>query len=475
MRWIAVQPRCDEPADAPALCQALGWAALQLTPRVLLQEEAVLLEVSGSERLFGGATALLRRLLQACHTVTPVAWAAGESLALALARLRLRPVHGRAALGWTADAMPLHTLSAAREHLPTLARLGCNTWAQLRALPRGGVVRRFGAPLLDALDAAYGAQPEHHAWLTVPEVFVLQLELQALVESAPALMFAAQRLLSALRAWLQARQCGVLALQWTWLLDDRRNTSVASVSAAGPPQGAKAPSGGSGHTQWASVGANTNEVLLIRTAEATRDMAHLARLTAEQLARHTLAAPAHSLRLQTVEVQALPTASASLLFEEQRHGDSLHQLVERLSARLGPQQVLCLEPQADHRPEHTQRLRAALGCIKLLTGRARPAAPEALADEGAARLYPTWLLRTPLRLAMRGERPLYQGPLQLLAGPQRLEVLGWPQGAQVLPTLRDYFIAQSPQAGLLWIYRERLPQALAQGSTPGWFLHGMYG
>lgn len=448
MRWIAVQPRCDEPADAPALCQALGWAALQITPRVLLQEEAVLLEVSGSERLFGGATALLRRLLQACHPVTPVAWAAGESLALALARLRLRPVHGRAALGWTADAMPLHTLSAAREHLPTLARLGCNTWAQLRALPRGGVVRRFGAPLLDALDAAYGAQPEHHAWLTVPEVFVLQLELQALVESAPALMFAAQRLLSALRAWLQARQCGVLALQWTWLLDDRRNTSVASVRATS---------------------------LLIRTAEATRDMAHLARLTAEQLARHTLAAPAHSLRLQSVEVQALPTASASLLFEEQRHGDSLHQLVERLSARLGPQQVLCLEPQADHRPEHTQRLRAALGCIKLLAGRARPAAPEALADEGAARLYPTWLLRTPLRLAMRGERPLYQGPLQLLAGPQRLEVLGWPQGAQVLPTLRDYFIAQSPQAGLLWIYRERLPQALAQGSTPGWFLHGMYG
>lgn len=444
MRWIALQPRCDDSADAPALCQALGWAALQITPRVLLQEEAVLLEVSGSERLFGGATALLRRLLQACHGVTPVAWAAGESLALALARLRLRPVHGRAALNWAADAMPLHTLSAAREHLPTLARLGCNTWAQLRALPRGGVVRRFGAPLLDALDAAYGAQEVPHAWLAVPEVFVLQLELQALVESAPALMFAAQRLLSALRAWLQARQCGVLALQWTWLLDERRS----------------------------SVGATS---LLIRTAEATRDMAHLARLTAEQLARHTLSAPAHSLRLQTVEVQALPTASASLLFEEQRRGDSLHQLVERLSARLGPQQVLCLVSQADHRPEHTQRLRAALGCIKLLTGRTQPATVQPGGDAAATRLYPTWLLRVPLRLAMRGERPLYQGPLQLLAGPQRLEVLGWPQGAGVLPTLRDYFIAQSPQAGLLWVYRERLPQALAQGSTPGWFLHGIYG
>lgn len=465
MRWIALQARCDEPASAAALRQALGWVALQLTPRVLPHEEAVLLEVSTCERLFGGRTALLRRLLQNCHAVTPVRWAEGETLALALARLRLREGHGRAALDMPADAMPLHTLSAAREHLPTLARLGCNTWGQLRALPRGGVVRRFGAPLLDALDAAYGAQEGTHAWLTVPEVFVLQLELQALVESAPALMFAAQRLLGALRAWLQARQCGVLALQWTWLLDERRNTGLASMSAAGPGR----------------------EALFIRTAEATRDMAHLARLTAEQLARHTLSAPAHSLRLQTVEVQALPTVSVSLLMDEQVRGDSLHQLVERLSARLGPQQVLCLQERAEHCPEHMQRLVAALGCIKVLAGRSTGVAPKAAAgpaarpagscptgdDAPVVDLYPTWLLRTPLRLALRGERPLYQGPLQLLAGPQRLEVLGWAQsqgGGQA--TLRDYFVAQSPQAGLLWVYRERLP-----GSTqpPGWFLHGIYG
>ena len=35
--------------------------------------------------------------------------------------------------------------------------------------------------------------------------------------------------------------------------------------------------------------------------------------------------------------------------------------------------------------------------------------------------------------------------------------------------MRDYFIARSPQAGLLWIYRERLPTSQA-----AWFLHGIF-
>jgi protein ImuB len=36
--------------------------------------------------------------------------------------------------------------------------------------------------------------------------------------------------------------------------------------------------------------------------------------------------------------------------------------------------------------------------------------------------------------------------------------------------VRDYFIAHSAQAGLLWIYRQRLGAA----NTPLWFLQGLY-
>jgi protein ImuB len=90
-------------------------------------------------------------------------------------------------------------------------------------------------------------------------------------------------------------------------------------------------------------------------------------------------------------------------------------------------------------------------------------------------LYPTWLLATPQRLAVQRHRPLYQGPLTLLAGPQRIEAAWWEPdatGTAAAPAaLRDYFVARSAQAGLLWIYRERLAQA---GAQPGWFLHGLF-
>ena len=101
----------------------------------------------------------------------------------------------------------------------------------------------------------------------------------------------------------------------------------------------------------------------------------------------------------------------------------------------------------------------------------------------SADLYPTWLLATPLKLAVRQDRPLYQGPLTLLVGPQRLEAGWWGSGAAVknVVTLRDYFVARSAQAGLLWIYRERLTadrqsaDQAAERSGSHWYLQGLFG
>ena len=45
------------------------------------------------------------------------------------------------------------------------------------------------------------------------------------------------------------------------------------------------------------------------------------------------------------------------------------------------------------------------------------------------------------------------------------------------PALRDYFIARSPQAGLVWIYRERprnLAADLAATTQFDWYLQGLY-
>ena len=452
MHWIALQPAPHEPpADAPPLADAqtaLAWWALQFTPMVARVQDALVLEVSGSERLFGGRAALLRRVFKPNLPLAPVYTAQGATSLIAIGRL------------WTAldgtsatlapDALPLHTLAAARPHLPTLARLGCNTWGQLRALPRGGLVRRFGAELVGALDRAYGLQAEVYPWLTLPEVFDAPLELAASVESAPALLFGVRRLLAQLLVWLRARQRGVLALELLWELDARRaNTAHVDAHHAGGQQGR----------------------LELRTAQATQDMQHLQRLLGEQLARVTLPAPVLYLRLRTLQTQPLGGESHSLLPEDLRTGDSLHQTLERIAARLGPDHVLCVQLQADHRPECMQRwqpwtpVMSPSGvkiAIKNIATCAHSA--ESAGQNDHEPLHPAWLLPTPQRLLVQQGCPQYQGALTLLAGPQRLEA-GWLEG---VAALRDYYVARSAVAGLVWIYQDRLTQA-------DWYLHGLYG
>jgi protein ImuB len=452
MHWLALQPTPEAPqaplADAPT---AWAWWALQFTPQVACVEDALVLEVSASARLFGGHTALLAQLFAENGPLVGVEYAQGATSLVAMGRLRCAS-RGLADGALPPDALPLHTLGAARAHLPTLARLGVRTWGQLRALPRGGLARRFGAPLVDALDRAYGERPETYAWLTLPQVFDAPLELAASVESAPALLFGASRLLAQLRVWLQARQRGVLALELLWELDARRaNAQHVDAHHSGGAQGR----------------------LLLRTAEPTQDMGHLQRLLAEQLARVTLPAPVLYLRLRSLQTQALAGESASLLPDAVRQGDSLHQLLERLSARLGPQQVRCATAQADHRPERMQRWQAAADAadsgfaIKSGAVCARDTGTSGTNDAKNAVLYPTWLLPVPQRLAVQQGSPQYQGPLTLLAGPQRLEA-GWLEGAAHC-ALRDYFVARSPAAGLVWVYRERLA-----GQGDGWYLHGLF-
>lgn len=455
MYWIALLPSHEDERCA------WGWRALQFTPRVAHVDEALLLEASASLRLWGGRKRLLHRLLDECEPLAGAQWAQGPTALMALGLLRLK-LRGEAAPARLPQDLPLEVLSEAREHVATLERTGCRSWGDLRALPRAGVARRFGAGLLDALDAAYGERPERYAWLQLPEAFDMKVELAALATTAPELMWSAQRLLTQLQVWLQARHRGVLALELEWTLDLRRLNGVRLPS---------------------------HEQLVVRTAQPTQDIAHLRRLVGEHLSRAALSAPANHLRLRSLETLPWAGASKSLLPEDNVKGERLHQLVERLSVRLGEGNVLVPVAQADHRPEKMQRWEAARNsnAVAAVSKAASSSVTAPDRERPALRrgdkrelprdaLYPTWLLPQPLRLEVRGEKPQYLGPLRLLAGPQRLETGWWDALAQG-PALRDYFIARSDQGGLLWVYRERLSaQAGAEGESAPvrWFLHGIY-
>ena len=168
MHWIALLPLpYAEAPEVPGQDEALrlwSWRALQFTPRVALADGVVVLEISASERLFGGRRVLLRQLFEQNQPNPIVEWSQGATSLVAIGRLleRLQArQHGAPGPAATPPAhLPLAALAAARPHQPTLQRLGCRTWGDLRALPRGGLVRRFGDGLLDALDQAFGDKPE---------------------------------------------------------------------------------------------------------------------------------------------------------------------------------------------------------------------------------------------------------------------------------------------------------------------------
>lgn len=469
--WIALQTAITTEAgpalmDEAALQRTVASLALGFTPRVALVDEAVLLDVTGSLRLFGGLARLMQLLEQRItlffesnRAVALIRRAQGATSLIALGRLRHAAGKAAPARMRVAD-LPMHTLSAARPHLGVLERIGCRSWDDLLRLPRDGVARRFGAELLEALDRARGSLPDNHDWLVLPEHFEEKIELNALVIHGPALMAGADRLLASLHAWLLGRQSGICALRLTWHLDKRRDV---------------APTG----------------EMDVRTAQPAQDLRHVTRLIAEHLAQQQLPAPVHSLSLRSLVTEPLvdaAAATASLLLEARQQGDSAVELIERLSARLGPAQVLAWQPCADHRPEQMQRWGNAQGAMPSIAGGARQTRARGQKglkkpEEGARAdaLYPTWLLPEPLRLAAVGDSPVYQGPLVRLAGPQRLEASGWlmageAAGARSKPAaIRDYFIYRSQQAGLLWIFSERLPVPQpAHTQRQAWYLHGFF-
>lgn len=429
MRWLAL---CCTP-DAPAGDRdALAWLALSFTPRVARLEEAVVAEVSASLRLFRGARALRERLLaqaaQAGLALGAQAWAPTALGALALARCAdAQP--GR--FSDRLDALPLSALSEAQAHHAMLARLGCQCLGQLRRLPRAALARRFGSGLLTALDRAYGERPEVHHWLTLPERFDARLELPWRVEHAPVLLHFAEQLLRQLCAFLAARHAGVRGLQLAWQHDAIRARDVAD--------------GGT---------------LTVATADTTRDLRRLTRLLGEHLARVTLAAPAGEIRLSADRLLPLEELSASLLpgAGEPQERSTTNALLERLSVRLGADQVRAGQLHEDHRLDRMQRWHAW-------------PAPAVAPTRPPPGPQPTWLVEPPrpLRCDTR-EQPTYCGPLARISGPHRIEA-GWWEGRAALQT-RDYYVYRSSSRGLLWIYHERL--SATESAASGWFLHGVF-
>ena len=449
-------------AESAALAAVATWLT-QFTPTVVLAPpDAVLAEIGGSLRLFGGLPALMARLSRGTHDLgyairsaiapTPAAallFARADNSAetgIGRSSTRLagfpRGVSGKIGSDPTAAAtkpQSLHdalaplslALTDADPHVvDMLAAAGVTTLGQACALPRAALARRVGADFLALLDRVRGLIPDPRAPFVPPPCYTGKLELPAPVENVEALAFAVNRLVFELAGWLTGRGLGVTAM---------------SLALA--------------HERYVGVATGVPATIVgFALAAPAREPAHLVAVLRERLARVALPAPVEAITLASKATAPLAGRNLGLL-----PGDAtvaVVPLLDRLRARLGEEAITLVAPHAEHRPERAWRSAPtdAVGPAAQHTPR-----PD-LRHRAAAAVppRPVWLLAEAEPLGHR----LEVQPWVLRDGPERIES-GWWDGADVR---RDYFVAENPRGETVWIYRDH-----RCGIDDGeWFLHGVF-
>lgn len=421
--WVALQIQA---APSSLDLERLARLAGDFTSRVSLEPpDAVLLEVQGSFRLFGGASSLCRVLLERCVAAgIELRWALAPTPLAALALARAGQgviVLARDRLIGLLSPLPLTVLRWPAVTLERLESIGARTLGAVLRLPRAGFARRFGREALLALDRLTGAAPEPRRAFLVRERFRARVDPDFELSSVQGVLRYLERVLGELEDFLRARQSGTDLLM---LRLHHRTMDPTRVT--------------------------------LRLAAAELQARRFSELLALQISRLVLPAPVTRCELRSGALRSFVAHSAPLWRPGEHGGGATRQstaLIERLRARLGSDAVygLCLVP--EHRPESAWRV------TDVLAARSSPyvTSPTGTPTAVMAR-RPLWLLHEPEVLPWALEH------LRLIDGPERIET-GWWDGREIA---RDYYVARDESGAELWVYRERL-------SPHGWYLHGVFG
>lgn len=435
-----------DPAREDGLVQQLAAWADRFTSFVVVEStNALLLEVAGSLRLYGGLDRIRRDISRALVV-------RGVSLVMAAAPTPLASLWlARAGLADTSEPDDSRQLAGRLRQVP----LVCTGWSdnvidKLRGmglaqvgdcmrLPRQGFARRFGVRLLNELDRALGRLPDPREHFRSPERFSADYEFECEQSDSELILHACREQLHRLERFLRSRQVQIQRVRFSFF-----------------------------HLQ-----ADATHLVLgcVRSGQGVGHWFELLRLRFEQI---TLPAPVIALRLCGGRGEAASLNTPELLEAGQRpsSSDPIEHLVERLHARMGADAVQGVTAVAEHRPQYAWRptpaVEAPPHCAAVSGFWNEAEMPRLLPDvrrtQSLLLRRPLWMLDRPEPLPVRDGQPCYRGSRLTLSGPERLES-GWWDEAGIA---RDYFVARDADGVCLWIYRDRRERVT-------WYLHGMFG
>ncbi|WHI48260.1 DNA polymerase Y family protein [Microbulbifer sp. VAAF005] len=314
---------------------------------------------------------------------------------------------------------PSKLLNCDKKTISKLYACGIKRVSQLLAIPLSEVGSRFGRPFVDYLARLNGTRQDPVCSYQPPVQFRSELFFPSPLDNSEQLLFPIGRLLRELCSQLQRRQLYTQQLNW--------------------------------HMDF---GQNESQEITVELSTPQLDPQRLIALTKLQMERVTLNQPVQSISLNCKHLLPLEQGSLDedLFGEGSRHKRS-QQLLDKLKARLGHQALSGIALKESYLPEQAWQNTDTL----IIKSNAKG---QQIKPIQAPR--PNWLLAHPTKLESSEHKLFYQGELQLLQGPERIDGYWWQHGRHG----RDYYIAKNRRDELYWVFQDL--------TTEEWFLHGVY-
>ncbi|MDV6168132.1 DNA polymerase Y family protein [Flavobacterium sp. DG1-102-2] len=422
-----------EPGRTEKILQALAEWSIMYTPYAAVDlPDGLLLDISGCAHLWGGEEAYLEHITAKLNSYGYTIQAAiADTIASAWAVARFAEPMTIVKQGKQRDALQSLPPAALRLEATILARLkklGMRQIGNFINMPSSALRRRFGKELPKRIAQALGTDIEWIVPVQPVEPYQERLSGMEPIASAIGITIALQQLLEMICARLQTEGLGL------------RNAVFRCYRVDGIVQ-----------------------QLDIGTGHPSRNTTHLFKLFEHKIATLEPALGFEVFVLEAPKVEPVTDEQAAIWNAATQNDKKVAELLDRVTAKIGPGAVSRYLPAEHHWPERSIKQAVPLWekpVTEWRTDLPRPIhllpVPETIEVSAVLPDYPPMLFR-------------HKGTRYSVAkadGPERIEQEWWLSDG----LYRDYYVVEDDKGARYWLFRS----GPYDGDYPKWFLHGFF-
>ena len=421
-----------EPGRAGKLLKALAVWCVRYTPFAAVDlPDGVMLDTSGCAHLWGGEQKYIENIesrLTAYGYTTRIAIADTIGAAWAVARFSTESIVPPGGQNLALRSLPPAALRLDPTILARLKKLGMKNIGSFIAMPPSVLRRRFGVELPKKMAQALGQEMDWLVPVKPVEPYQERLSSMEPIASATGITIALQQLLNALCLRLETEGLGL------------RHAIFRAFRVDG-----------------------TIQQIAIGTGHASRNTTHLFRLFEHKIVLLQPDLGFEVFVLEALKVEPVTDEQAAIWNASSQNDMKVAELLDRVTAKIGPGAVKRFLPAEHHWPERSVKVASPLWekpAAEWRTGLPRPvhllSVPEVIEVTAVLPDYPPLLFR-------------HKGQLHTVKkadGPERIEQEWWLSGG----AYRDYYVVEDETGARYWLFRS----GPYDKDQPQWFLHGYF-